>query len=346
MHKAIEELEARRTGKAEFDGITAGFAIAAAYAKNDLVEAEAMLLEHLPLIEMMRIPDCIIEAYMVRVKLLRAESRLDDALRVLDQADELAARLGLDRLYARALAERTSIEIDRGNRPAARQAQRQLRQLAAEYKEQVNCAWAEIGFLATSGEAVLAMSEGNFDRALDLYRQLLKTSVEHGRLGQTAALHVREAIALWSLRHEQAAVAAMRQAVSIAAPHRMVRHFLDEGAIALRLLELVRSRPDISAGDLDFIAQVLTAGSSRQSYSEPMEDPGAQPARSNAVRLSPRELEILRLVSSAYSNKSIAKALNCSDLTVKWHVKNIFTKLDAVSREDASVKARELGLLR
>ncbi|MFC5430893.1 LuxR C-terminal-related transcriptional regulator [Paraburkholderia denitrificans] len=346
MHKAIEEIEARRTGKAEFDGITAGFAIAAAYAKNDLVEAESMLLEHLQLIELMCIPDCIIEAHMARVKILRAENRLDDALRVLNRADELAARLSLDRLYARALAERTSVEIDRGNRPAARQAQRQLQQLAAEYKEQANCAWAEIGFYAASGEAMLAMIDGNFDRALDLCRQLLETSVVHGRLGQTAALHVREAIALWSLHHEQAAVAAMRQAVSIAAPHRMVRHFLDEGAIALRLLELVKSRSDISADEFDFIAQVLMAGASGQSYSESTEARTKQPAHSNVVRLSPRELEILTLVSNAFSNKSIAKTLNCSDLTVKWHVKNIFTKLGAVSREDASVKARELGLLR
>lgn len=51
-------------------------------------------------------------------------------------------------------------------------------------------------------------------------------------------------------------------------------------------------------------------------------------------RLTPRETEILRLVSHGSSNKEIAKALNVSVATVKNHVHSIFAKLHTKSRTD------------
>jgi LuxR family transcriptional regulator, maltose regulon positive regulatory protein len=38
--------------------------------------------------------------------------------------------------------------------------------------------------------------------------------------------------------------------------------------------------------------------------------------------------------------------LNRSSGTVKWHLKNIYAKLNAVAREDALAKARALGIIR
>jgi DNA-binding NarL/FixJ family response regulator len=64
-----------------------------------------------------------------------------------------------------------------------------------------------------------------------------------------------------------------------------------------------------------------------------------------AALLSPRELEVLRLLARACSNKEIAAALGLSEGTVKNHVTSIFTKLEVAGRTEAAVKARELGLL-
>lgn len=61
--------------------------------------------------------------------------------------------------------------------------------------------------------------------------------------------------------------------------------------------------------------------------------------------LSRRELEVLRLISGAASNRDIALQLSISEATVKRHVANIFLKLGAVSRIDAVLKARLLGVL-
>ena len=61
--------------------------------------------------------------------------------------------------------------------------------------------------------------------------------------------------------------------------------------------------------------------------------------------LSPRELEILRLLCAAYSNTEIAAELVVSESTVKTHVSAIMTKMGVPSRLKAVVRAYELGLV-
>lgn len=61
--------------------------------------------------------------------------------------------------------------------------------------------------------------------------------------------------------------------------------------------------------------------------------------------LSPRELQILRLLCEANSNTEIADALYLSESTVKSHVSAIMTKLQVSSRLKAVVRAYELGLV-
>lgn len=64
-----------------------------------------------------------------------------------------------------------------------------------------------------------------------------------------------------------------------------------------------------------------------------------------ANTLSPRELDILRLVSMANSNMQIARELALTEATVKRHIRKIFIKLGAVSRIDAVNKAIHASLL-
>jgi ATP/maltotriose-dependent transcriptional regulator MalT len=60
--------------------------------------------------------------------------------------------------------------------------------------------------------------------------------------------------------------------------------------------------------------------------------------------LSPRELEVLRLVAAGASNRSIAESLFISERTVERHLSNMFAKLDVSSRTAAAAFAFEHGL--
>lgn len=62
--------------------------------------------------------------------------------------------------------------------------------------------------------------------------------------------------------------------------------------------------------------------------------------------LSPRELEVLRLIDQGLSNPEIAEKLVLAPSTVKSHINNIYSKLGVQSRVQALRRARELGLLK
>jgi two-component system, NarL family, nitrate/nitrite response regulator NarL len=61
--------------------------------------------------------------------------------------------------------------------------------------------------------------------------------------------------------------------------------------------------------------------------------------------LTPRELDVLRLVAEGLPNKTIALRLGISEHTVKFHVNAILGKLGVASRTEAVVHATRLGLI-
>jgi DNA-binding NarL/FixJ family response regulator len=61
--------------------------------------------------------------------------------------------------------------------------------------------------------------------------------------------------------------------------------------------------------------------------------------------LSPRELEVLRLIVAGHSNKEIAEVLSIGEESVKSHLKSIFLKLSVVDRTQAAIEAIRQGII-
>lgn len=62
--------------------------------------------------------------------------------------------------------------------------------------------------------------------------------------------------------------------------------------------------------------------------------------------ITPRQVQILRLVRDGKTNAEIAAELDCSQWTIKNHVQNILRRLETNSRAHALVRAMQLGILR
>ena len=60
--------------------------------------------------------------------------------------------------------------------------------------------------------------------------------------------------------------------------------------------------------------------------------------------LTPRELEVLRLIAQGMNNRQIALALTISEKTVKTHVSNILSKLHLADRTQAAIYAHRHGV--
>jgi LuxR family maltose regulon positive regulatory protein len=73
--------------------------------------------------------------------------------------------------------------------------------------------------------------------------------------------------------------------------------------------------------------------------------PAATARAMPSMALTPKEREVLELLARNLSNKEIALAMNIGEETIKWHMKNLFAKLDAGTRKQLVGRARILGLL-
>jgi len=98
--------------------------------------------------------------------------------------------------------------------------------------------------------------------------------------------------------------------------------------------------------------QDLANGHESYGASEPAMLPMVQRYKVSAANaakekyLTSREVEILELLGTGLSVKGAARELDIAPGTVKWHVKNIYYKLGASSREDALSKARLRKMIR
>ncbi len=83
------------------------------------------------------------------------------------------------------------------------------------------------------------------------------------------------------------------------------------------------------------IAKDLLAGSSRM----------AEPIQETVEELTPREIEVLRMMAEGLANKEIAARLGISDHTVKFHISSILAKIGASTRTEAVTLGIRMGLI-
>ena len=76
-----------------------------------------------------------------------------------------------------------------------------------------------------------------------------------------------------------------------------------------------------------------------------MQQPLLETRKSHDNLLTPRQIEVLKLLQKGVQNKNIAHQLNLSPSTVKVHIRRIFTTLGARNRAEAVNIAIEMGIL-
>jgi LuxR family maltose regulon positive regulatory protein len=77
----------------------------------------------------------------------------------------------------------------------------------------------------------------------------------------------------------------------------------------------------------------------------PLPRGGGTPRAVPSMVLTPKERMVLEYLARNLSNKEIAQAMQIGEETVKWHLKNLFGKLDVGTRKHVVRRAQMLGLL-
>jgi len=172
-----------------------------------------------------------------------------------------------------------------------------------------------------------------------------------GRIANVIAGRVLEAVAHAAVPDEPAALTALAEALTLAAPEGYLRLFLNEGepvASLLRTLLVGRRLEDLTgpaAVPREFLTRLAAAFERQGTPVLPAARPGALAVPGLVEPLSGRESEVLGLLAAGKPNRAIAEELFIGLDTVKRHVSHIFIKLGVANRTEAVARARALGLL-
>jgi DNA-binding NarL/FixJ family response regulator len=107
--------------------------------------------------------------------------------------------------------------------------------------------------------------------------------------------------------------------------------FLHKSRAAAEVVEAIRTVA--KGGNLITPGTIAALLNRRRTASEQMQ------------RLTPRERTVLRMVATGLSSRAIASQMGISYTTVRTHIRSLGRKLDVHSKLEATVKAREIGLV-
>jgi LuxR family maltose regulon positive regulatory protein len=282
--------------------------------------------------------DALLEAYLHLARALQAARDVDGARQALQGAMQVARETSpWFTMYAEAQAMRMGL--------AERAMDTDATVRMAQWAEKTGLsADDELGFQYELMYRMLArilIDQGELDKGLWLLARLLSVVELAGAEGYALEILVLQAMALETHGRNDQALAALERALILGEPEGYVRTFIDEGPQMGRLLR----RAVVQGIAVDYADKLLSAleeGATKAAA--PLS--GSKGARSPVVEpLSPREAEVLRLLTTPLSHAGMAEELVVSVNTVRSHVKSIYGKLGVHSRMEAVERARELDLL-
>lgn len=318
----------------------------AIYEQNQLELAARLLHVYGPLARDVGLPDHMLLSDIMLARIAFTKGEIDQAFRVLTELEHLGYVRNLSRVVATTRLERSRLLLLQGRKDSARQALERagcpelwqrvqtLRMPAndLEYRELAEARWQ-----------ILA---GDPDKAIPLLDQQLREAHDEHRYRRYLKLNLLKAIALHRSTRLREALKTMGEVLMVASSEGYLRLVLDEGPAAGSLVLLFSQNLQDSSDRADpilagYIQSLLDAfGPDAQEMVG-----SAEPEDTLLDPLTRKEIRVLKLLSEGYSNGAMAEKLFVSDSTVRTHLRNINSKLNARSRTQAVAIARRLGIV-
>ncbi|SEQ38112.1 LuxR family transcriptional regulator, maltose regulon positive regulatory protein [Solimonas aquatica] len=350
LSAALHHTEQEAAGSVSAGSVLAAYLAEACYEQNRITEAEGLIHDYAQLAEQQAIADPLAVMLLTQARIAHLRGDEAEAEEILERLLYLGYRHGYTRLLSYARAEfvrqaTLSGDLDR--------AERRLRELDPEHDATLA---GPLLFHAGENEAhgiSLArylIHSGRHAQARTALQAQIREARQQRRRRRELKLSLLLAISLHNEGREAAARRAMLETLSLGTPQEFIRSILDERAPALRLLrELgggLQQLPELSERDS---LQAYLEHLLREAGDKPLPAPACQVARPPSAELlaslTEREKRLLRHVATGLSNRELAERLSVSTNTVKWHLRNIFEKLQIGNRVQAIALARHLGLI-
>ena len=323
---SAERIAGRRSMVASFHATVIA---AALFEQDQPAAAQALLANRLDIIEHVGAPDLILLAYRTLAGAAMAQGDERRALSVLDGLDALSLQRGFPRLALHALADRIRIHALSGRNETVDRLLARMQALQTHFIGEDFAPFRPLHALCVAiASTHAALARGDLD-ACERQLQSADTLAHVLHRGRDIAM-VKALRAVVAHQRDAPGVAMLlSEALGLAAIGGCHRLLADTHPAAVRL------------------AAALDLAQARQAAATAVRGAIGEGDRiaSRGGLLTGKEAEVLALLERGLSNKLIARALEISHETVKWHVSNLFTKLDAGTRQHAVGRARLLGLL-
>jgi LuxR family maltose regulon positive regulatory protein len=277
--------------------------------------------------------DAVIVAYLTQARIQHLRHDESGALAMLREGQELGEQRGWRRLTLSLAAEEC--------RSLSRAEHHEEARLVATRFDFHEMPARSSASPMSSDKALRAASRYLLKQSPRVVVEALDAAIENSRQRELAHRSV-ELLLLRALAKKEdddwaSASADVRHALTIAAPRNYVRVFLDEGRELGALIDRL---------DMEQLRGTEAAPLARrlQRAMHPPDVQGGAPI-GMGEELTKRELSILKRLQSGLSNKEMAEAIFVSEGTLKWHLHNVYGKLNVKNRTGAMTRARALGIL-
>jgi LuxR family maltose regulon positive regulatory protein len=277
--------------------------------------------------------DAVIVAYLTQARIQHLRHDESGALAMLREGQELGEQRGLRRVTLSLAAEECRSLARAGRHEEARLVATRFDFHELPSRSDAAPLSADKALRAAS-RYLLKQSPRVVVEALDA---AIENSQQRGLAHRSVELLVLRAMAEKEDGDWASALADVRRALTIAAPRNYVRVFLDEGRELGALIDRL---------DLEQLRGSEAAPLARR-LQRAMCTPDIQGGAPIGMgeELTKRELSILKRLETGLSNKEIAEAIFVSEGTLKWHLHNVYGKLNVKNRPGAMARARVLGIL-
>ncbi|MGH8788274.1 MAG: LuxR C-terminal-related transcriptional regulator [Cupriavidus necator] len=317
------------------------------YEINDTRGALELLEGRVDVLERISIPDSVLRVMIVLSRAHWIAQRDLEAFAYLERLEDYASRLGLGRLLAHSVAEQVHRHLQRGDFEAARSGLERLEGMP-EAQVKIVCGQpGEVVVASTLARIDWCMTHGDLGKAAMQIEALAVMCEARNDRRTIVLLLMRWAVVDWRLGDSAAAMRRVQEALRMGHRLELVRTLLDADPAVLEMLDQVTkgmALDPVLSFYLDRLRAaeeaVRTVGISPRPTAT-MAAPGTAACRFEM--LSEREVDVVRYLAQALPNKKIARNLGVSPETVKWHFKNIFSKLNVTSRDEALARLRDLG---
>lgn len=258
------------------------------------------------------------------------------AQQLIEQGLQLAQQRHWPRFSAGMLSEAIHLKRDQGLADEALSLLTQLEELHDRDNQLADAGRREVAELIILHRAHLAMHRADYLIAAQHLGALASQLSQRGRILAWLQLETLRLCCEWRLGHQATAVKELLPLLHRGAQQQLRQSFVESSPILVELLQAARTHQDCSNALRLYIEELLSYLPQQDTVGAPQPHPSL---------LSERELEVLTMVATGSANKVIARSLAISAETVKWHLKNIFLKLQVGNRMQALIRARELGLV-